>query len=777
MVHGDAARRAAADPARRRAVHRTSTGTAGAVELLTEAARRGRRDGRPRRAGVSSFGISGTNAHVIIEEPPAPDGRASRDRRRRPRSRCPWVVSAGRADGPARPGGPAGRPPAAGTPAAPGRRRRSPWRPARRFEHRAVVVGADRAELLAGAGRPGRRRARRRPWSPAPRRRRAGRVVFVFPGQGSQWAGMAVELLDAARRCSRTGWTSARGPSTPFTDWSLLDVRPRRARRAVLDRVDVVQPVLFAVMVSLPALWRRTACEPAAVVGHSQGEIAAAVRRRRAVAGGRGPGGRAAQPGDRCRRWPAAAGWCRSRRPGRSVARDCSPAGRADLASRRSTARRPPSSPASPTRWTSSLAACEADGVRARRIPVDYASHSAQVEPIRGRAAATSSPTSGRTRRRCRFYSTRHRRVARHRRAGRRVLVPQPARARSGSRTPSDAPARRRVPTSSSRSARTRVLAIGGHARPSTAPTPPAALVGTLRRDDGGLTRFLLSAGRGVRPRASPSTGPPAHGPRRRRSPCRRTPSSASATGCSSRAAAAVDAAGLGLDAPATRCSAPRVTSPTATARAHRPAVGLETHPWLADHAVAGHGAAARHGASSNWRCAPATRSAAAAVEELTLEAPLVLPGDGGVAGAGHRRRAGRARPPARSAVHARPRRRDDGRGPGTPPASLAPPRPATPAPRPTWPPAGAEPSTSATSTTGSPRLGLRVRPGLPGPARPPGGAATRRVRRGGAAPSGADDAGGSGCTRRCSTPPCTPLGRGRRPDAAAPGCRSPGTA
>ncbi|WP_033257546.1 acyltransferase domain-containing protein, partial [Kitasatospora phosalacinea] len=62
----------------------------------------------------------------------------------------------------------------------------------------------------------------------------------------------------------------------PFTDWSLLEVLEGVEGAASLERVDVVQPVLWAVMVSLAAVWESWGVRPAAVVGHSQGEIAAA---------------------------------------------------------------------------------------------------------------------------------------------------------------------------------------------------------------------------------------------------------------------------------------------------------------------------------------------------------------------------------------------------------------------------------------------------------------------------------------------------------------------
>ena len=62
----------------------------------------------------------------------------------------------------------------------------------------------------------------------------------------------------------------------PFVDWSLVDVLRGEPGAPSSERVDVVQPALFAVMVSLARLWRSSGVRPAAVVGHSQGEIAAA---------------------------------------------------------------------------------------------------------------------------------------------------------------------------------------------------------------------------------------------------------------------------------------------------------------------------------------------------------------------------------------------------------------------------------------------------------------------------------------------------------------------
>ena len=102
-----------------------------------------------------------------------------------------------------------------------------------------------------------------------------GKTVLVFPGQGSQWAGMGAELAGCSplfagllAECGRV--------LAPYTGWDLLEVIGQGAGAPGLDRVDVVQPVSWAVMVGLAGVWQALGCGPDAVVGHSQGEIAAA---------------------------------------------------------------------------------------------------------------------------------------------------------------------------------------------------------------------------------------------------------------------------------------------------------------------------------------------------------------------------------------------------------------------------------------------------------------------------------------------------------------------
>uniref|UniRef100_UPI0004C9D69F type I polyketide synthase n=1 Tax=Streptomyces sp. NRRL B-1347 TaxID=1476877 RepID=UPI0004C9D69F len=245
--------------------------SSGSVELLAEDRAWPDRDGAPRRAGVSSFGVSGTNAHVIIEEAqqaerPAPDD-------------TPAVVSG------VIPLALSGKTPEA-LRAQAGRLRehliaRTGLAPAdvawsltaarSRFEHRGVVLGRDREELLAALERLERDDAAAQGVVVGRAQGDTVRPVFVFPGQGSQWAGMAVELLDSSPVFAERMRECADALSE-FVAWDLLE----ELGGENFDRVDVVQPVLFAVMVSLAEVWQAAGVKPAAVVGHSQGEIAAA---------------------------------------------------------------------------------------------------------------------------------------------------------------------------------------------------------------------------------------------------------------------------------------------------------------------------------------------------------------------------------------------------------------------------------------------------------------------------------------------------------------------
>ncbi|HEV3292376.1 MAG TPA: type I polyketide synthase, partial [Streptosporangiaceae bacterium] len=165
----------------------------GQVTLLAQAQPWPKAPGRVRRAGVSSFGISGTNAHVIIEEPPEPQPADVGDADLG--GVVAWMVSA--KTGAALAGQAArlaahvtARPGLGVEQVAAGLGTRSV------FAHRAVVTGADRDELLRGlgavaAGEPAVNVTAGVAAGPGP-----GKVVFVFPGQGGQWPGMGADLLE-----------------------------------------------------------------------------------------------------------------------------------------------------------------------------------------------------------------------------------------------------------------------------------------------------------------------------------------------------------------------------------------------------------------------------------------------------------------------------------------------------------------------------------------------------------------------------------------------------
>ncbi|MFD8090320.1 type I polyketide synthase, partial [Streptomyces malaysiensis] len=366
------------------------------LELLVRPREWPERAGRLRRAGVSSFGISGTNAHVIVEEAPAvAESGSGRDV---PSGVVPWVLS-GRSGAALR--GQAERLAAfvesrpevsladVGASLVNGRAV---------HDHRAVVAGTGRDELLdavralAGGTTEGAAVVGERDDA-------ASRVVFVFPGQGAQWVGMAMELLaDSPVFAARMRECAA--ALKPHLDLPLLEVL---GDAVALERVDVVQPALWAVMVSLAEVWRSYGVVPSAVVGHSQGEIAAAVvagalsledgarvvaLRSRAVAAelsGRGGMAVVRVPADEARRVIG------DLRDVVSVAAVNGPA--TTVVS------------GTPEGLEALEARCGREGVRFRRVAVDYASHSAQVDALRDRILADLAPVRAR-RAEVPFFST-----------------------------------------------------------------------------------------------------------------------------------------------------------------------------------------------------------------------------------------------------------------------------------------------------------------------------------------------------------------------------------
>ncbi|MFE5602782.1 type I polyketide synthase [Streptomyces coelicoflavus] len=355
--------------------------SAGAVELLTEAREWTGAPGRPRRAGVSGFGISGTNAHLLLEQAPEPVEQESAEAG----GPVPWVLSA-RSEQALRAQAARLRDLVAADPSLPAADvGRALVATRSLFEHRRVVTGTGRDDLLAALSAVAAGDEDGAAGAVAGVARPAGRTVFVFPGQGSQWTGMGRELWESSPVFARRMRECA-DALAPYVDWSLPDVL---GDAEALQRVDVVQPALWAVMVSLAELWRSYGVEPEAVVGHSQGEIAAAC-----VAGALSVEDAAKVVALRSKAILALSG-----RGGMvSVALPAK-----DVAERLTdglsiaTVNGPSSVVVSGdvAELEALLAACEADGVRARRVPVDYASHSAHVESVHeelGRVLAGLEP-------------------------------------------------------------------------------------------------------------------------------------------------------------------------------------------------------------------------------------------------------------------------------------------------------------------------------------------------------------------------------------------------
>jgi acyl transferase domain-containing protein/acyl carrier protein len=326
-------------------------------------------------ASVSSFGIGGTNAHVVLAaapgDTPKPDGSEPPREYLLPlsgRSAEALDALAERYVTHLSQPGPAT---AARDTCFTASVRRS------HHDHRLAVVGRDRQELVARLDALLRARAapailQSRPAGRAPR------VAFVFPGQGSQWTGMGLGLM-AAEPAFRRAIERCDAAITAQAGWSLLE-ELQSGERSRLDRIDIVQPALFAMQVALAAQWRAWGVEPAAVIGHSMGEVAAAV-----VAGALD-----LQAATRviCTR---SALLRRISGQGAMAMVELSPAeihgllrGREDrLSVAVCNSDRSTVVAGEVTALEELLARLERDGVFCRRVKVDVASHSPQVEPLR----------------------------------------------------------------------------------------------------------------------------------------------------------------------------------------------------------------------------------------------------------------------------------------------------------------------------------------------------------------------------------------------------------
>ncbi|GAA2529140.1 hypothetical protein Ahu01nite_091190 [Winogradskya humida] len=253
--------------------------SAGEVRLLTETLPWTTEDGRARRAGVSSFGVSGTNAHVILEEAPgtaavetpADTGPALLDTA----GAYAWLVSARTAEGMRLQAAQLAEFVASRPDLDPADVARSLATTRSVFEYRTVVTGTGRDDLAAGLSALAAGETRAGVVSGTTAAADEDQPVFVFPGQGAQWIGMGRELA-ASSPVFAARLAECEQALAPYVDWSLTDVLTGADGAPELERADVVQPALWAVLVALAAVWEAAGVTPGAVVGHSQGEIAAA---------------------------------------------------------------------------------------------------------------------------------------------------------------------------------------------------------------------------------------------------------------------------------------------------------------------------------------------------------------------------------------------------------------------------------------------------------------------------------------------------------------------
>jgi acyl transferase domain-containing protein len=204
-------------------------------------------------------------------------------------------------------------------------------------------------------------------------------TVFVFPGHGSQCTSPAVDLLDSPSAFA----DEMRLCEEVFADllgWSLLDAVRGDDDSPTLDRVEISHPVFFALTVSLAAQWRAMGVEPDAVLGHSHGEIAAAyvagalslsdaarvvAVRRDAIRAITGTGGMVAialsvgRVHDLIEPWSRLISVAAQDSPSSTVVSGCAAA------------------------LDELMIVCERNNVPARRLPINYASHSGRVDELR----------------------------------------------------------------------------------------------------------------------------------------------------------------------------------------------------------------------------------------------------------------------------------------------------------------------------------------------------------------------------------------------------------
>ncbi|MFJ9626143.1 type I polyketide synthase [Streptomyces sp. NPDC101175] len=592
----------------------------GAVSLLTDR-QSWPETGQPRRAGVSAFGMSGTNTHIILEQAPEPEEvDAEVDLDGRPDlAAVPLILSARTSAALSAQATALAAHLRSGSGLTPVALARELAAGRAEFEERAVIVGTDGDTLLAGldalaagASAPGLARAS------------AGsdrRTVFVFPGQGSQWLGMARELLDTAPVFADSVDACARALE-PYTDWSLTDVLRGAQGAPDHERVDVVQPALWAVMVSLARLWQSYGVRPDAVVGHSQGEIAAAyvagalslddsarvvALRSRALGALAGGGGMVSVALPRTEAEAVIAPWD----------------GRVSVATVNG-----PSSvvvAGEPTALDALLAACERDGIRARRIAVDYASHSAQVERIREELLTALAPVAPRaatvpllstvtgdwldtTLMDATYWYTNLR----------QTVLFEPA-------------VRKLIAEGHDVFVETSPHPVLTTAVEETAGEREITVTGSLRREEGGPVRFLTSVAEAYVHGVAVDWSPVLTGPRPSLPPNLPTyPFERQRYWLERGTAPAADAPGLGLGTAAHPLLGATLRPAEGDGLLLTGRLSLETHPWLADHTVLDR-VLLPGTALVELAVHAADETGHDTVDELVIEAPLVLPTDGAV--------------------------------------------------------------------------------------------------------------------------------------------------